>query len=152
MINQCQVGCMIAVALFAGQLYVMFNYNKHKLLDRFDALLNQEQKARYKNIIDERMKLYVHGMILGVVLGFLYLGMVPSQTLGRACIFTMIVLGINNMYYILMPKSDYMVPHLTTKEQRVAWLHIYREMQYRCKMGFVLGLLGYLILGYFIDL
>lgn len=149
--NQCQIACMIAVGMFIGQLYVMLNYNKYRLLDRFDSLLDNEQRIMYKSIIDERMKLYVHGMVLGVVLGFIYLSMVPSNSVGRACIFTIIVLGTNYFYYILMPKSNYMVPHLTTREQRIAWLNIYKEMQYRCKMGFILGLCSYFLLGYFMD-
>jgi len=40
-----------------------------------------------------------------------------------------------------------MVKHLETRPQREAWLDIYREMQFRCKMGFVLGVLSFLIYG-----
>ena len=52
---------------------------------------------------------------------------------------------------MLKKKSDYMVPHLETKEQRVAWLNIYREMQYRCKMGFVLGIIAFMLFGLFLN-
>ena len=151
MVNECQLGCLLAVAMFAGQLYIMFNYNKKRLLDRFDSLLNEEQRATYKLIVNERLKLYVQGIILGLVLGFIYLSIASNKTMGRACIFTVIVLSTNYFYYMLYPKSDYMVPYLNTQEQRVAWLDIYREMQYRCKMGFLLGLVAYLLLGYFVD-
>ena len=152
MVNECNIACLIAVGMFTGQLYVMFNYNKKKLLDKFSSLLNDEQRTTYKSIISERIKLYVNGMLIGIVLGLAYLYMSPSKSIGRACIFTMIVLGTNYFYYILTPKSNYMVPHLTTKEQRIAWLNIYREMPYRCKMGLLLGLVSYFILGYFMDM
>ena len=66
--------------------------------------------------------------------------------------FTVIVLGVNYLYYILKPKKDYMVPHLTTKPQREAWLAIYKEMQYRCKMGFVLGIVAFMLYGLFLNI
>ena len=152
MIDRCQLACLIAVGMFSGQLYVMLNSNKKVLFERFDSLLDKEQKGIYKKIINQRMNLYIQGMVLGLVLGFVYLCMVPSKTMGRSCLFTIIVLGTNYFYYMLMPKSNYMVPHLTTVEQRVAWLDIYKEMQSRCKIGFLLGLVSYLILGYFVKM
>ena len=152
MINQCQVACLLAVSMFSGQLYVMFNNRKNVLFRKFDNLLDQNQKMIYKKIINERMKLYIQGMVLGLILGFTYLCSVPSNTVGRACLFTIIVLGTNYFYYMLMPKTNYMIPYLETQEQRVAWLNIYKEMQRRCKIGFILGLFAYLILGYFVKM
>ena len=146
----CDLACLIATGLFGGKIYLMINYDKTKLLHNFDALLNNEQKERYRRIMKERLTIYIHGMIIGLLLGFLYLTRTPNKNTGRACLFTVIVLGTNYLYYMLKKKSDYMVPHLETKEQRVAWLNIYREMQYRCKMGFVLGIVSFMLFGIFL--
>lgn len=152
MINQCQFACLVAIGMFSGQLFVMFNNKKGKLFKKFDSLLDENQKNMYKSIIDERMNHYIQGMVIGLILGFTYLCIVPSNTIGRSCLFTVIVLGANSFYYTLRPKSNYMVPHLNTQEQRVAWLEIYKEMQHRCKLGFLLGMVAYLILGYFVKM
>ena len=95
----------------------------------------------------ERLNIYIQGMLLGLVFGFLYLHAVGEKDISRACMFAVIVLGTNYFYYILKPKSDYMVKHLETKEQRLAWLDIYKEMQFRCKMGFVIGAVAFIIYG-----
>ena len=81
MIDRCQLACLIAVGMFSGQLYVMLNYNKKALFERFDSLLDKEQKGIYKKIINERMNLYIQGIVLGLVLGFVYLCMVSSKTM-----------------------------------------------------------------------
>lgn len=149
--NVCDLACLMATGLFGGKIYLMVNYSKNDLIRKFDALLDNEQKKRYRKIMKERLTIYIHGMIIGILLGFLYLTKTPSKNTGRACLFTVIVLGTNYFYYMLKKKSDYMVPHLETKEQRVAWLNIYREMQYRCKMGFVLGIIAFMLFGLFLN-
>ena len=125
----------------------MINNNKKPLIDNLTVLLNEQQKKKYKNIVKERLNNYIQGMVLGLILGFVYIQIVPESDLTRACMFTVIVLGTNYFYYILKPKSDYMIRHLNTKQQREAWLNIYKEMQFRCKMGFVLGVISFLIYG-----
>lgn len=143
----CDLACLIATGLFGGKIYLIINYNKKQLLDNFIRLLNQDQKKRYQKIVRERLNLYIQGMLLGLILGFVYLQIIPKSDVFRACMFTVIVLSTNYFYYILKPKGDYMVKHLETRQQREAWLDIYREMQFRCKMGFVLGVLAFLIYG-----
>ena len=145
--NSCDLACLIATGLFGGKLYLMINNNKKPLIDNLTVLLNEQQKKKYKNIVKERLNNYIQGMVLGLILGFVYIQIVPESDLTRACMFTVIVLGTNYFYYILKPKSDYMIRHLNTKQQREAWLNIYKEMQFRCKMGFVLGVISFLIYG-----
>ena len=52
---------------------------------------------------------------------------------------------------MLSKKSDYMIQHLDNEGQRIAWLNIYKEMQYRCKMGFVLGIVSFMLYGLFLS-
>ena len=143
----CDLACLVATGLFGGKLYLIINYNKKELLNNFIKELNDEQKKRYQKITKDRLNLYIQGMLVGLILGFIYLQIVPESDLYRACMFTVIVLGTNYFYYILKPKSDYMIKHLTNRRQIETWLDIYREMQFRCKMGFVLGVLAFLIYG-----
>lgn len=48
-------------------------------------------------------------------------------------------------YYILIPKSNYMVLHLTTKEQTQQWLSIYKTIQWNYHMGLRLGIIAVLV-------
>ena len=40
-----------------------------------------------------------------------------------------------------------MLEHLNNVKQNKAWLAIYKEMKLRCKLGLLLGILGYIVLG-----
>ena len=46
----------------------------------------------------------------------------------------------NYFYYMLSPKSDWMLNHVNGPEQTKAWLQMYREMQYNYHFGLVLGI------------
>lgn len=151
MINQdleCGLSCLIASALFGSMLYTMLYQDKHKIMQEFQQTLTVEQNAIYKKIINERMRLYIEGLLIGLLLGFIYLSYC-KRSMYSACIFTMIVLIVNNGYYLLHPKSQYMVPHLETEEQRVAWLNVYVSMKNRCHRGMILGAIAYLLVGFY---
>ena len=103
--NVCDLACLMATGFFGGKIYLMVNYNKNNLLQKFDSLLDDEQKKRYRRIMKERLTIYIHGMIIGILLGFLYLTKTPAKNAGRACLFTVIVLGTNYFYYMLKKKK-----------------------------------------------
>ena len=54
---------------------------------------------------------------------------------------------INTIVYIVWPKSDYMIYHLTSIEQKQAWFNIYNEMKMKKIIGMILGVIAYYILG-----
>ena len=54
----------------------------------------------------------------------------------------------NYFYYILSPKSDWMLNHINDKDQVKAWLQMYREMSFNYHAGLVLGILAVGILAF----
>jgi len=145
--TKCGMNCLIATGLFTSMLYVMLNPNKDKVHRDFEALLDDSQRELYQTIVRERMNLYVQGLVLGLVLGFVYLNYISTPDTQSACVFTIIVLGVNHLYYGVMPKSAYMLPNLTNQQQVEAWLNVYKEMKHRCVLGFILGAIAYLLIG-----
>jgi hypothetical protein len=69
------------------------------------------------------------------------------KTLTKMCIVLAISFTVNYFYYILSPKSDYMILHLNTPNERMAWLNIYKTMQLNYHLGFALGLIGMMFVG-----
>ena len=63
------------------------------------------------------------------------------------CMAAGIVIIINCVLYMLLPKSDYMIHHLETEEKREAWNKIYKEMMNYNIIGKLVGIFGLLILG-----
>ena len=84
--TKCGMNCLIATGLFTSMLYVMLNPNKDKVHRDFEALLDDSQKELYQSIVRERMNLYIQGLVLGLILGFVYLNYVSTPDTRSACI------------------------------------------------------------------
>ena len=128
----------------------------------FIKTLDQEQQRIYFKIIMERSSIYFQGMMLGLLLGCVYLLLVGNarkslssvfhelskNVWGNVFAFVGIVFVTNNIYYILKPKSTYMLNHIEKPNQIEAWLDIYKYMQNRCMTGILMGIIGYILLSY----
>ena len=102
----------------------------------------------------ERMMISYQGYLLGFILSMCIIvynrklkGVKMSNsslicTLMATCFLT------NYFYYMLYPKSDWMLNHMNEHEEVQAWLKMYREMQYNYHAGLVLGILGVGILAF----
>ena len=54
----------------------------------------------------------------------------------------------NYFYYMLSPKSVWMLNYMSNQEEVKSWLLMYREMQYNYHIGLVLGIIAVGILGF----
>ena len=70
------------------------------------------------------------------------------STLNRVCVFVVVALVFNVVYYLLMPKTSYMLQHLNSTEQINAWLRVYKVMRQRYILGFFVGIIGYAVFAY----
>ncbi len=145
----CINSCLIAVVLLSGTIATMITSKTSPNFRKFNETLTKEQKKLYKNITIERLRIYIEGMILGLITGLFGLSLLPKRVdnSSKVCLFVIVCLMINMIYYRMYPKSNYMVKHLNTHEQKEAWLAIYKEMKYRHLFGMILGLGAYIVLG-----
>jgi hypothetical protein len=144
--------CLLAVGAFASMLYVVLYFNKDSALAKFPKSLSADQLILYNKVIKERMTLFLQGLILGLLLGFIYLNYSRnSDNITKSqCVFTIIVLGTVYLYYSIYPKQYSMLPTLQGAEQRGLWWDIYNEMKKRSLCGFLLGVVAFLMVGYII--
>lgn len=151
----CKTSCSIALIFIITMVY--FTMTKDETLHtNFYKTLNKDQINIYKNIVNERFNLYYTGFGLGILLAILFLvfnkyGMPKTYKLNKpsiSCVILATSFVVQYFYYILSPKTTYMVLHLETKDQKQAWLDIYRKMQVNYHAGFALGLLGVTLLCY----
>ena len=117
-----------------------------KLKKDLSKHLSEKELQYYQDIIIMRRNIYFQGLILGIILAIIIICFVPqmkkakkSNRLYSAIAITFVV---NYFYYILYPKDKYMIEILDTKEENKAWLNIYKTMQMRYHLGFLLGLLA----------
>ena len=152
----CKKSCLIAGAFIAASVFVCLRVDKQALNQPLMELLDDENKQRYMMIANER-KMIFQGCF-GFVLSLLALYVLNNNKffkvtkLTNTCFVLATSFIVNYFFYILHPKSDYMVVHLDDEDQRKAWLEIYRTMQYNYHLGFALGLVGMMFVGRFMSL
>ena len=149
------MACSIAIVFLIANLYIMFTADKTKLKSEFYNTLDTVEIKRYENIIVERRNIYLRGYLLGLLLSILVVSINGKQEKGwfntakaNICIVGMVTFVVNYLYYIIHPKSDYMVIHLHKSDQRKAWLQINRHMQLKYHVGFVLGIVSAMLMAY----
>jgi len=149
----CTVSCILAGAFIAASVFVCFRVDKKTLSNPLMKLLNRENQKRYMRLTNERRTIYLKGFALGFIVSVISLVLLNKNKmfkltkLTNICFIVAVSFSINYFFYILHPKSDYMVNHLQTQEERSSWLKIYRTMQFNYHLGFVLGLIGMIFVG-----
>jgi hypothetical protein len=149
---------MFASIFLIANIYMMYSCVNDTNKSEFKKTLTSKQKEIYEKIISERKNIYYGGFALGIALSILalyigenYLFFIDKKykaTLPKVCTITTITFITNYFFYILYPKSDYMLLHLTNKAQIEGWLAIYKKMQYKFHFGFVLGIIAVTIYAY----
>ena len=138
------ISCAIAFVLLLSSILMHFFIDKK---DDFLLTLNVDQKKKYKDIIQERFKIYIFGMILGLVLGFLYV-YIYNEDRFKVCKFVSIVLVTKLTFYYFYPKSDFMLYHLTEKNQVSAWTDVYRNYKNAWRNSLILATISYILLSF----
>ena len=145
----CMKSCIIATMFIVAMIFTMYNSYSTSSIQQFTAVLSTKQKAIYKKIADERRNIYFKGFGLGLLLSFLFLfwksATKNSYKINRfstICVVGAITFTTNYFYYMLAPKSDWMILHIDGDKQKQAWLSVYKKMQYNYHLGALLGLVG----------
>ena len=138
--------CSVAVVFLLSSIFMMF-LKDEKLFTNFMNTLNDDQKNIYFKIIKERTMLYVGGMILGLLLGFIYLSM-NKKTKLNICAFITIIFITQVVFYKVYPKSTYMLYHLDDPKQVSAWTDIYTYMKKIYMLSFFMAIVSYVLIGY----
>ena len=150
----CTISCMISAVFIIGMIYFYNMTNKSKIVKHYKEKLPSDLQKRYENISEERKKISIHGYILGLVFSLFiifYNVKLKGQrlnTISLVCTVMATCFLTNYFYYMLSPKSDWMLNHINNPEQVKAWLIMYREMSYNYHAGLALGIIGVGILAF----
>ena len=144
----CSVSCLISVVFFVSALFKLMTMDKEMYDKGFSKTLSSEQLSKYKNIVEERKNISLRGYGLGFALaiGIIVFNMSMKKEkltkMSMICTTASTVFIVQYLYYILSPKSDWILLHLNTQEQKERWLDIYRTMQYNCHLSVALGIIA----------
>ena len=144
----CSVSCLISVVFFVSALFKLMTMDKEMYDKGFSKTLSSEQLSKYKNIVEERKNISLRGYGLGFALaiGIIVFNMSMKKEkltkMSMICTTASTVFIVQYLYYILSPKTDWILLHLNTQEQKERWLDIYRTMQYNCHLSVALGIIA----------
>jgi len=137
--------CLIGFTLLFASLVMSVMKRDTKMFTNFYALLDEDQKIIYENIVRERLMIYFVGMSLGLGLGIYYYINAKKDDY-RLCKFLMIIYVVKLAFYYVYPKSPLMLYSLSTKAQVDAWADIYTEMKTNWIKSLAIGFIGYLFI------
>lgn len=143
----CKPTCSVAFIFLAATVYISCA-KSHNTIKPFKDTLNDFQKKKYEEIAVERRNLSLKGYSLGFALSLFFIifnyvssGKRKISYSGMICLAVSTTLVVQYLYYILSPKSQWMVNYLMTQEQKQAWLRVYRTMQFNWHAGLAIGLM-----------
>jgi len=150
----CSISCLLATAFIISMIYMTNATQKSQVIQVYQEQLPTNLKNLYATLTNERLKIYYYGYALGLILSLIIIiynyqtkkASNKMTTLTAACTVVTVSFLTNYFYYILSPKSDYMLNHINSPDQSKAWLTMYRHMQYYYHTGLVLGLVAVALL------
>jgi hypothetical protein len=139
---------MISAVFIIGMIYFYNRTNKSEIVKHYKEKLPSDLQKRYNIISEERKQISIHGYILGIFLSLLivfyniHFKRVRMNNTSLVCTVMATCFLTNYFYYMLTPKSDWMLNHISNSEQVKAWLIMYREMSYNYHAGLALGIIA----------
>lgn len=144
--KDCVKTCSLFYLLFLTYLFMYgltaFNSSDLKKLDN---LLDEKQRVIYDKIKKERLHHFYMGLGMGALLG-LFVILSGIKIRSKYCLSGIILLFTTCTVYYVLPKSDYMLKHLETKEKRLAWMNVNRNFVKKKIAGFGLAFVLYFCL------
>jgi uncharacterized membrane protein YkgB len=145
---------MIATALIIAMIYFQNATSKSKIVQEYKKQLPSNLQNLYEKISAERLRLNYYGYTLGLVLSLIIILYNYTSkrnkltTTSLVCLVIVVSFFTNYFYYILSPKSTYMLNHINSPEQTKAWLTMYKTMQFNYHFGFVIGVVAVGVLAF----
>ncbi len=140
--------CAIGITLLISSIYMSYMKRDNTKFIKFNSILDDKQQKIYENIVHERLKIYIMGMVLGLSFAIFYVYKNKNDNY-KICKFLSIVYVIKLGFYYLYPKSPLMLYSLEGKEQVDAWADIYTDMKFRWIKSLFVGFFGYLLFAFY---
>lgn len=148
----CSVTCFIATAFVIGMIYFYNATRTNATILKYKSQLPPNLREIYDKITYERLYISIKGYILGLMLSLfiIYYNLQKNRlnSLPIVCVVLATTFLTNYFFYMLSPKTDWMLNHINDREQTQAWLKMYQTMQYYYHTGLALGIVGVGVLAY----
>lgn len=139
----CSISCAISGIFIIGMIYFYNATDKSDIVKQYKATLPVHLQQTYETITAERRSISYRGYMIGLLFSLVILyNSRKIHNFSLVCTVMAICFLTNYFYYMLSPKSDWMLNHTTHQDQVHAWLIMYRHMSYHYHLGIVFGILA----------
>ena len=141
----CNATCFVALVIVVAMVIMTIMVSNDPFISSYRENLPTDLKKEYDRIVSERHQIYFTGYLIGFVIALFSIIFSINVLKHKMSVSLMVCLAVvistlvNYFYYILSPKSNYMVKLIKTDQQRQEWLQVYKSMQYYYHSSFVLG-------------
>ena len=146
-IKTCTIFYIFLLTYFFIFTFTLFYNNDLKTLNN---LLNKKQLEIYNFIKKERLKHFFIGLSVGGILGFLIM-ITKITPKFKFCLSGITVILFTSIIYYILPKSTYLIKHLTSKKQKEAWMNISSNFIKKKIAGFLLAVIIYFCIPFIIN-
>lgn len=150
----CLTSCLGAVFFVVSMIYSQNVMERSQVIQQYKKQLPADLQKIYENITKERQQINLYGYGLGVIISLVVilfnyrLKQNKLTTFNTICLVVVISFTTHYFYYMLTPKTTYMLEHIKSPEQTKAWLSMYKTMQYFYHGGLLLGLIAVILLAF----
>ena len=144
----CSITCAISAIFLIGMIFFYNMTDKSEVVKHYRNNLTSELKTRYDNIVKERRMISYYGYGLGLLISLfiIYYNLIIKRRIlnntSLVCLVVATTFLTNAFFYMIYPKSDWMLEHVNDKKQVRAWLKMYKAMSFYYHFGLVLGIVA----------
>ena len=148
MAGPCSITCSISAGFVLAMIFMTNWMTVNQTTQKYETQLPMALKDTYSKIVKERTQIFYTGYGIGLFLALVlifYNTRVKKQKMGwssMVCLTVIVAFLTNYFYYVLTPKTKWMLESIDTPEQTRAWLEMYRDMQLYYHGSLVLGLIS----------
>jgi len=150
----CTVYCSLSAIFIIAMIYFYYMTNHSNVVAKYKSNLPKNLQVKYNEIVNERFMISINGFVLGLIIAIIiilynlnYLDKKISS-LPMFCIIVGVSFLTNYFFYILYPKSDWMLNHIKDQKTAQLWVKMYRTMQFNYHLGLVFGIIAVGLLGF----
>ncbi len=130
----------VYVAVITHILIFAYKFTGSPEIELMKSRFNPEQLSVYNEIKLERRNHYLIGLGIGLLIAIVYSMKNKNMSVNKnVCAFVGIATFVANIFYELMPKSQWMVEHLDNAGDVKRWNDVYKKFKFLTSYGELLG-------------
>lgn len=148
MATPCSITCIFSSIFIVAMIFMTNWMTVNQTTQKYEKQLPENLKKTYSDIVKERTQIFYTGYGLGLFLALVliyYNTQVKKERMSwpsMVCLTVFVAFMTNYFYYVLTPKTKWMMESVTTPEQTKAWLAMYRSMQIYYHGSLALGIVA----------